>query len=35
MVVDIRVGMKVVVGLKKLGGNKVMRVLRLRSRFGG
>ena len=32
MVVDIRVGIKVVVSLKKSGGNKVIRVLRLRSR---
>ena len=32
MVIDIRVGIKVVVSLKKLGGNKVIRVLRLKSR---
>jgi len=35
MVVNIRVGIKVVVGLKKLGGNKVIRVLKLRLRVRG
>jgi len=32
VVIGMRVGIEVVVGLKKSGGNKVIRVLRLRSR---
>ena len=32
IVIDIRVGIKVVVGLRKSEGNKVIRVLRLRLR---